>query len=376
LILIGGVLYLNQVVVPTIPTPFIPTPTPTRSPESFITEAEALYKAGKLHQSIQAYQQAILADPSNPLLYVDLARVQVFAGEYEAALTSAENALMLNPDLGMAHAVRAWALDFLGDYLEAEAAIKRALELDPNNPIIHAYYAEILVDLGSYVQAGEESRLALSLGPNLLESHRARGYVLWFTGNWEEAIQEYKTALAINVHMALGYNYRALNEFDQAVIAFLDATALNPEDPTPYTEISRTYATIGEFGKAVQFAQQALKYQPTNPRLHGNLGVMYYKNNQLPEAIRHLALAVRGGTTEEGEVVEGLPLDYGRVAEFYFTYGLALAKSNRCGDALPIFQALLAGVPDDEIARYNAEEGLSLCEAQVTPGSATNETTP
>jgi hypothetical protein len=42
-ILIGTGMYVNQVVVPATPPLFIPTATPTRSPESFINEAEALY---------------------------------------------------------------------------------------------------------------------------------------------------------------------------------------------------------------------------------------------------------------------------------------------------------------------------------------------
>ena len=76
-----------------MPSPFVPTPTPTRSSESFLNEAATLFKEGKLTQAIADYKQAILADPQNPAYYVDMARLQVFAGLYEDARTSAENAL-------------------------------------------------------------------------------------------------------------------------------------------------------------------------------------------------------------------------------------------------------------------------------------------
>jgi hypothetical protein len=98
---------------------------------------------------------------------------------------------------------------------------------------------------------------------------------------------------------------------------------------------------------------------------------MYYKNVQFPEAIEQLTLAIRGGTLEDGTAVEGLPLDYGTVAEFYAIYGLALAKSNRCNEAVPIFQAIRSGVPDDEINVYNAEQGLILCQEGI--GETTTE---
>jgi hypothetical protein len=92
---------------------------------------------------------------------------------------------------------------------------------------------------------------------------------------------------------------------------------------------------------------------------------MYYKNNQLAESIRELGLAVQGGSTEDGTLVEGLPLNYGIVAEFYAVYGLALAKSDRCDEAVPIFQAIRSGVPDDEINVYNAEQGLIICQEGI-----------
>src|SRR5512139_3274478 len=72
--------YLNQVYLPSQPNPFEATPTPTRSPESLETEAQQLFKDGKLDQSIEAYKEAIKASPQNHQLYIALARIQVFAG--------------------------------------------------------------------------------------------------------------------------------------------------------------------------------------------------------------------------------------------------------------------------------------------------------
>ncbi len=161
-VLIAGGLYLDRFVIPATPSLFEPTPTATRPPESFLTEAQNLFEQGKLNQAITAYKQAIVAKPEDPATYVALAEVQVFAGTYKDAQASAENALLLNPNNSMAHAMRAWALDFQGNTLEAEASIKKALELDARNPVAHAFYAEILVDQGaeSIPKAIEESQVA------------------------------------------------------------------------------------------------------------------------------------------------------------------------------------------------------------------------
>ena len=140
-ILVGSALYVNQFVVPNVPGMVGPTPTPTTSPEAFVNEAESLFTQGKLLPAIQAYEQAILADPQNKANYVAMARSQIFAQQYEEALESAERALVGNDGYALAHAVRGWALTFLKDYFPAEASLKRALELDPNNALAHAFYA-------------------------------------------------------------------------------------------------------------------------------------------------------------------------------------------------------------------------------------------
>jgi len=357
----------------------VPTPTATRAPESYIAEAEAQFDQGKLIPSIESYKQAVIVRPEDPATHVALARVQVWAGQYEEAKTSAEDALLLNPDNSMAHAVRAWALDFLGEYLEAEASIKRALELDPNNALAYAYYVEILVDSylngnGSFEgveRAIEQSKVAIALAPDTLETRRARGYILEATGNYEEAIREYQAAVTINaniadLHLALGRNYRILGIYDQAVEEFTRANALNPKDPTPDLLTSRTYATIGEYAKAMQYAEAAVSDNPADANLRGNLGVMYYRNLYWAESIVELGYVVNGGVTEAGDVIEAVNLiPNSRIAEYYFTYGLALARMNKCSEALPVAQTILARVPTDELAVNNANEIISRCQLNL-----------
>jgi tetratricopeptide (TPR) repeat protein len=374
LLVLGGS-YVNRFIIATQPSPFVPTPTPTRAPESFVTEAEEYFKQGKLIPAIASYQQAIISNPDDPAVYVALARVQVFAGQYKEAQKSAENAILLNNDNSMAHAVLGWALGAQGDYIAAEDSIKRALELDPNNALAHAYYVEILVDSGSFDvidKAIEESKVAVALAPDSLETHRARGYIYEATGNYEEAIREYELAIGINskiadLYLSRGRNYRALGSYDDAIKDFSNADALNPEDPMPDYLTSRTYATRGEFGKAMQFAEQAVLNDPVDTNLRGNLGVMYYRNSYWTEAIVEFGYMVNGGFTENGEQIEVIPLTPNniRVAEYYFTYGLALARTNKCSQALEIARSIFERIPADELAVENANTIVSRCQQNL-----------
>jgi tetratricopeptide (TPR) repeat protein len=390
LLVLGGA-YVNRFILPNQPQLGVPTPTVTRSPESFVTEAEEHFAQGKLLAAIESYKQAIASSPEDSAVYVALARTQVFAGQYKEAQTSAESAILLNNNNSNAHAVRAWALDFKGETLEAEASIKRALELDPNNALAHAYYAEILVDayysgtgiVDAIEKAIEESKVAIALAPGTLETHRARGYVLEATGNYDEAIAEYKAAIAINaniadLHLRLGSNYRQREFYDLAVQEFTRANALNPEDPTPDLFISRTYATIGEYAKAMQYAESAKDNNPASASLRGNLGVMYYRNSYWTEAITELGYVVNGGVTEDGVQIESIQLvpNDSRTAEYYSTYGLALSRLNECGKAIEVARTILTRIPADEIAVENANAIINRCQQNLDSQPRTTATPP
>lgn len=366
--------YFNQVYLPAQPNPFLPTPTPTRSPESFVAEAEALVGDGKFLQAIQLYQEAIRSSPQDPSLYIAVARVQALAGQYPEAQSNAENALLLDPNNSTAVAIRAWAADAQGNNSQALTWIEQALQLDPNNGLAHAYYTEILVNSGSFdntTKAIEESKVALALAPDTMEAHRARGILLEATQNYEEAIREFEAALAINddipdLYIRLGLNYRALSAANDAIDAFTRADVLNPADPLPDLYISRTYAGIGEYAKALQYAETAVKNSPLDPRLRGNYGVMFYRNLYWQEAVEQLRLAIDGGTTEDGQIITGLPLTNDiRIAEYYFTFGLALARTGNCGEALQIAQEIQAKAPADENAQFAASETIRICQENL-----------
>ena len=92
----------------------------------------------------------------------------------------------------------------------------------------------------------------------------------------------------------------------------------------------------------------------------------------------NLETAVRGGTSEDGQVVEGIPLSYASgVIELYSRYGLALARINRCNEAVTVANALLQNVADNADGVFNAGEIIKICEENLlNPPTATPAPTP
>ncbi len=394
LVIIAAVVFFDRMVVPTIPQFFQPTPTPTRAPESILTEARDLEEEGKYALAITAYQDAVLSDPRNPENFMALARLNIYTGNYEEAVTQAENALLLNPNNDQAMALRGWAIGLTGDYVRAVGALQDAITVNVNNAAAHAYLAEVYIymlgenqgDLTTLDSAINESRIAETLAPGTMETHRARGLVLEYTSNFEEAAEQFSAAIALNpniadLHLGLGRIYFYLQEYNDAITEYSRANALNPRDSTPETLISRAYAINGDYQKAIQYAEAAIVDEPQDPYLYGNLGLVYSSAIQYLDAIDMLRIAIRGGTSAEGDPVEGLPMDYGRIAQYYYTYGLALAREGQCSEALQISQAIINGLRNDDIAVYNAEEMVNICErlvreggADITPTTAVDET--
>ena len=389
-VVVGAAIYVNQFIVPTIQPIGVPTLTPTRDPESYLTDAESLYQQGKFGPAIAAFAQVVQARPKDAATYIEMARAQVWYGKYEDAQKSAEYALLLNPNNSMAYAVRGWALDFQGKYLDSETSIKRALAIDGNNALAHAYYAELLADIiaanpggrgDAVTLAGVESKTALGLDAGLFEAHRARGYVYYVTStdNLDLAVGEYQAAIAINkniedVYIKLGLAYQAMALNNEAIDAFGTAISDNPTDPLPSFYTSRIYATLGQFDTAIQYAQTAVGVAPADTRLHGNLGVMFYRKNRYPEAIQELSYVIKGGTLADGTVVKPLDItDSSRTPEYFSVYGLALAKLKppRCGEAVLVAQQIRARLPGDETSVFNADEINRLCSlsADATAGT-------
>ena len=380
-IVVAFLVYVNITIEPLSPTMFLPSPTPTISPEMFVAEAEEYAAEGKYSLALQAYDRAIKSSPQDPTNYIAASKLNLYAGNYDAAIDNASNAVLLDQNNSMASAIQGFALGMQGNYLEGESALNRAIELDPSNAAAYAYLSIMLSNkiligdevLGDLDKAIEASRTAESIAANSLESRWARGTVFEITGNYNEAITELEQAVAINtniaeLHITLGRNYRFLEEYDLAVEEFTRANALNPSDSFPDTLISRTYSSIGEFGRAIQYAEQAVADEPDDPYLYGNLGVMYKQNFQFDEAVLMLKLAVEGGLTPEGVIVEGLPLSAGRVVEYYYNYGLALMELGYCGgdgQANDLAQSILQSINDDEIATYNANFILERCNQKI-----------
>ena len=383
-LVVGSVFLLRSVETRQIVSPFEPTPTPTRTANSFALEGETYFQAGNLLAAITAYQRAIETDPTNVELYAELARIQVYSSavlstdndrrqRLQEARAVSEKAVELDPQSSLAAAINAFVLNWNANptlydsataqktMLTAELEAVRALNLDKNNTLAMAYYAEILADQQKIVQARQYIQQALAIGEEVMDVHRVLAYVNESEGNYGEAIKEYKLAAEITpnltfLYISIGLNYRVMGErennpkseqYNYALEYFTKAVRINQQnqvnDPTPYIAIGKTYSQIGEFFSAARNVRKALEINPNNPDVYGTLGMVYFRARNYESAIPALKCATYGCTAEEScDVrqcdsetdppleIEGMALSQNTVI-YYYTYGSVLAGMHQPG---------------------------------------------
>ncbi len=425
LFILAGVWIVIRLRTGEIRNPFDPTPTSTRTINSWVLEGEASFNAGDLPAAITAYQEAATVDPNNAEALAELARIQAYSSrllsndsDRLARLTeaqqSADQAKSLAPDDSNVLAIRAFVLDWNADpnldalrsdgktaaklLIEADQEALRAISSSSQNPLALAFYAEILIDEQKWTQAEQNILTALQLGPQVMDVHRVYGYYLESIKYYRQAIEEYQQALTINpnltfLYISIGHNYRALALsstpgsqqkilYNQALESYAKAVHLNEQlkilDPSPYLAIAKTYAQQGEFFAAALNAQKAIALDPMNADLYGQLGNIYKRGRNYETSIYALQCAVDGCTPEgsclarngcpagdEGVNVIPLPLSP-RSATYYLDYGSVLAafspqKPSNCDAAVRVLTLLIQTYPDDQVIVRNAADGLSIC---------------
>jgi tetratricopeptide (TPR) repeat protein len=393
---------------------FLPTPTSTRTVDSYILEAEAHFNAGKIDDpletdAIDAYRQALVFDPENVQAWTELARLLTYSSSLLStqqekiermteAREASSRAIELAPDDSTAQAIYALALDWSAAVttdedqrdkwlVQAEQAAGFAYTLDPNNYLALAFYAEVLLDQQKWSQAEQHASTAVELAPEVMDTHRVYATLMETFGQYRVAIEEYKKAAAINpnltfLYIRIGVIYRELQVYDSALEYFEKAISINNSngvnDPIPYIGIAKTYARQGEFFIAALNAEKALGFDPTNADTYGQLGDIYTRARNYEGAMLVLRCAVRGCLAEENELaevdVEGLPLTNITVAYYYARYGSVLAAlsrpgANYCPNALEVLSHVREAYPDDGVLMSIVQENEAICRLiSETPG--------
>ncbi len=188
------------------------------------------------------------------------------------ALEYFEQAVALDPDFAAAHAEISWIYvsraigsDNPHELMpKAKAAIERALVTDPNLAKAHALRAVIYGYEFDWIGAEREYLRAIELNPNLDFTRNNYAFFLSVIGRHNDGLAELEQQTIrdpINRRLNLlqkGIILTQARRFDEAIHAYKDAQAVEPDKKIPFFSLGYAYAGKGLYREAAEYYKNSV----------------------------------------------------------------------------------------------------------------------
>lgn len=286
--------------------------------------------------AIPIFQRIIARDPDNPDAWLELARAQNYDGQVPAAGATYQSYLerWFND-----REVRLEFAAFLSWNMQFEAALEHyrsVLKVDPNNFKARLGEAEVLAWQGKLPEGLQAYDNLLRRLPRRYEVLRGKAFVLLWLQRYEEASKLFaevnqQKAPDADIQEALRQIARWREE-EPLLQAQAQLDALRQQIDAAMAQNNLT--------RAIALLQQAIPRAPDDSSLRFRLGLAYFWNRQLTEAIETLGKL----SAEQPENLDALR-----------ALGNAQVEANRFADAAATFGRYLERSPDPAVRLSRAQ---------------------
>jgi serine/threonine protein kinase/Flp pilus assembly protein TadD len=269
-----------------------------------------------LDAAITKYKEAIELDPHYALAQAMLAwaylRSYAIHGDPGAlvlARTNGESATQPDPGLVEAHVALAYVYQQTGNRQGQQEEMSKALSIDPLDTHSLLYQAKFYAADNQWQQAEETFDKITKLRPNYWLAYHELGVIYDQQGKYHEALVAFRSASSAAPRNALALNnvgqvYLQLGKLSDAITYLNASLALNPRyAPEGLAEV---YRQQRRFPEAIDYAQRAVKIDPTRTECWLGLGDVYLSAGKSRSAA-HTAYQHAADTKEEE--LQTLPKD-------------------------------------------------------------------
>lgn len=159
-----------------------------------------------------------------------------------------------------------------------------------------------------YAEATREFEVAVSIDPNNANANRLLALSLAKTGDLDKAIMYGQKAVQLapsySVYYLLGLIYANQGQFEKAAEAYEQALKLNAKSYEAWHQLGKVYATTLHFDKAAEAYQKAAELNPKFPDAFQGLGSAYYWAGDLTGALQQVDTLNKLGFTEQASELE------------------------------------------------------------------------
>ena len=237
-----------------------------------------------------------------------------------------------------------------GDRDGAIELLQRSHNAAPEQPAPLLTLGKVYFDSRQFDQARDVLSKALTLDPNQGSAHTTLGHIALAQGETRLAEQHFHTSLRAgeDAHAFAGLAMVAcdFNQVDIAVKNANQAAKMQPQDPLIQFTLGRALLLNGNHAFAEQAFNNALALRPNFPQVHHALGMLMLDSGRPAEAEQQFGRLSAEPGFELGASVG--------IAD-------AMRAQERYDEAIPLYQSVLAAIPDWE----KVVEALLFCLGQT-----------
>jgi tetratricopeptide (TPR) repeat protein len=255
-------------------------------------------RLGQDAAAIEAYNQAIAIDPTDPNAFVG--RGDMLAGRnlFDEAIADYAEAVRLDPAHSRAFAGRGIVLYLQRRDQAAIADFDRAIALDPNFLKAYAYRGAAHSRLGQNDLALADFSAEILRMPENAGAYKDRGGVLVRLGRYDSAIRDLDEAIRLDPNRAAAYQNRgaahnALGHYEQAIDDLDRAIKLDEKNAGAYSNRGLAYFAIGQYDRAIADLSRAIELEPEDPITHFNRAEVFVRLGMRERALEDYSAATR-----------------------------------------------------------------------------------
>jgi tetratricopeptide (TPR) repeat protein len=308
----------------------------------------ALFRKGRIDESIGHYELALQDRPDFPEAHNDLGLALAAQGHTDEAIENYDLALAERPNFAEARNNLGLILALQGKRDQAIRQYDLALQERPDFAEAHNSLGLALAGQGNADEAIRNYELALQERPDFAEAQNNLGLALAGQGKTEEAIRHYDLAVPAQPdqedeaepHYNLGLAFAGQGKIEEAIREYDLALQARPNYAEAHNNLGKILAGQGKFDDAIRQFDLALKARPDLASAQNNLGLILARQGKVDEAIRHYRLALALQSKAD------MPFIRNNLAS-------ALAQQGKTEEAIQQLRQALEVKPDFASAREN-----------------------
>lgn len=242
-------------------------------------------------------QQALTLTPDSATYHNSMGNIQKNLDHIDEAIEHYQTALTLNPNSISAHNNLASIFFKTNATEKAIEHYKQALALNPNFIDSNYNLALVYLQQEDYPRAKKHLNKCIALDQTHHQALATLGKIALHEKNYDSAIKLLKQSLKqfkdnVDALVNLGAALLKEGKFEDATACFKKAIKLEPQHFEAHYNLGCTYLNLHDPKKALTHFMQILTQEP-NPELYYNIGVIYMYQDRHSEAINYLQEAIK-----------------------------------------------------------------------------------